>query len=93
MELLTISAVLPLLLLGSLLGPECFLANMTGERGEGKMEPGAKGGGEEVGEGSVLVVEGIALHVDVEEPSPAALVYNCLEIEQPELASVFFIIN
>ena len=93
MELLTRSAALPLLLFGSLLGPECFLANMTGERGEGKMEPGAKGGGEEVGEGSVLVVEGIALHVDVEEPSPAALVYNCLEIEQPELASVFFIIN
>ena len=88
MELLTRSAALPLLLFGSLLGPECFLANMTGERGEGKM-----GGGAEVGEGSVLVVEGIALHVDVEEPSPAALVYNCLEIEQPELASVFFIIN
>ena len=65
---------------------------MTGERGEGKME-WAKGGGEEVGEGSVLVVEGIALHVDVEEPSPPALVYNCFEVKQPELPSVFFIIN
>ena len=66
---------------------------MTGERGEGKMEPGAKGGGEEVGEGSVLVVEGIALHVDVEEPSPAALVSNCFEVKQPELPSDFFIIS
>ena len=66
---------------------------MTGERGEGKMEPGAKGGGEEVGEGSVLVVDGIALHVDVEEPSPPALVSNCFEVEQPELPSDFFIIS